>query len=165
LGGSGRSVRASVPIHSGVSFSAHTSAEPKCSTIFGQVRVSLQRSSRPAAGTRRSGSGCGSHHCGPSLPAWYSSSTPSGWAQRKLSAMRRPAMMGHRPSCTWRPASSRLKPRCSQPRRKLPDCDTPRPMLCVTAPATGLGVPASSARAVLKNMPTSRHAAKPMPSA
>jgi hypothetical protein len=58
----------------------------------------------------------------------------------------------------------RLKPRCSQPRRKLPDCDTPRAMLCVTRPAIGLGVPSSSALAVRKNVAASRHAAKPMPS-
>ena len=78
--------------------------------------------------------------------------------------MRRPAMIGHMPSCTRLPASLSLKPRCNQPRRKLPDCEMPRVMLCVTSLAIGLGVPASSANALLKNAPTSRHAAKPMPS-
>ena len=70
VGGSGRSAWASVPTHSGVSLSPHTSAEPKFSMIFGQVLVAMQRSRMPAAGSARTGSGCGSHHCGPSLPAW-----------------------------------------------------------------------------------------------
>ena len=78
--------------------------------------------------------------------------------------MRRPAMIGHKPSCTRRPSSAWLKPMCSQPRRKLPLCETPRAMLCVTCAATGFGVPKSSADAVRKKCPTSRQAAKPAPS-
>ena len=154
----------SVPTHSGVSFRAQTSAEPKCSMTFGQVFVASQRSRMPAGGRPRTLSGNWCHHCGPSLPAWYSSSTPSGWAQRKFSAMRRPAMIGHMPSWTWSPFSASLKPRCSQPRRKLPDCELPRAMLWRTLWATGLAVPASSITAVLKKLPTSRQAAKPTPS-
>ena len=46
--GSGRSALPSVPTHSGVSFSAHTSAEPKCSITFGQVFDRVQRSRMPA---------------------------------------------------------------------------------------------------------------------
>jgi len=61
---------ASVPTHSGVSFSAHTSAEPKCSMIFGQVRDAVQRSRMLRAGRPRTLSCHGAHHWGPSLPAW-----------------------------------------------------------------------------------------------
>ena len=87
-----------VPTHSGVSFRPQTSAEPKCSMILGQVWVWLQRSRMPSDGRPRTGSGASDHHCGPSLPSWYSVSTPSGSAKRTFMLMRRPAMIGQAPS-------------------------------------------------------------------
>ncbi len=87
-----------VPIHSGVSFSAYTSADPKCSITFGQVLFLSQREKMLPVGCLRTGSGQSAHHCGPSLPCWASSSTPSGWAQREFAATRRPAMIGQAPS-------------------------------------------------------------------
>jgi hypothetical protein len=39
---------------------------------------------------------------------------------------------------------------CNQPLRKLPDWETPRPMLWEINPAMGFAVPESSALAVLK---------------
>ncbi len=78
--------------------------------------------------------------------------------------MRRPAMMGHAPSYTWRPASSSLKPRCRNCLKKLPDCETPRPMTHLIRPASGLAVPKSSCASFLKNVARSRNAAKPTPS-
>src|SRR5262252_9110575 len=48
-------------------------------------------------------------------------------------------------------------------RRKLPDCETPLAATQDTFPATGFGVPLSSFAAFLKNVATSRNAAKPIP--
>jgi hypothetical protein len=72
----------------------------KCSMIFGHVWLAVQRSRMPTAGNPRTVSSHGSHHCGPSLPASYSFSAPSGIANLAFSDTRRPAMIGHAPSCT-----------------------------------------------------------------
>ena len=130
----------SVPTHDVVIFSANTSAPPNVSTIFGQVPVALQRSRIPPGGRPRTRSGNVCHHCGPSLPIWYSSSTPSGWPQRELLATRRPAISGQAPSWTMRPCSSAFMPRKMKWRVKLPDCDEPRTIDHLMALAMGFSV-------------------------
>ena len=72
--------------------------------------VMTVRIMRPVAGSPRTVSSHGAHHCGPSLPASYSFSAPSGNANLAFSDTRRPAITGHTPSYTSRPRSSSLKP-------------------------------------------------------
>src|SRR5581483_6369892 len=153
----------SVPTQDGVIFSANTSAPPKVSMIFGHVPLRWQRSRMPPGWMSRTLSGKLCHHCGPSLPIWYSSSTPSGMPQRELFATRRPAISGQAPSCTMRPDSSSFIPRKIRWRVKFPDCDEPRMISLLTMPAIGFGVPKSSVLAYLKKEPTSRKAAVPAP--
>src|SRR5688572_23966782 len=87
-------------------------------------------------------------------------------AKRVFSETRRPAIIGQLPSWTWRPASSSLKPRCRNARRKLPDCELPRASTQLILPATGLATAGccESCISFLKNDAKSRNAAKPIPS-
>jgi hypothetical protein len=132
--------------------------------IFGHVPLAVQRSRIPAFGRPRTGSGQSVHQSGPSAPAWYIFSAPSGVAKRAFKVIRRPAMIGQAPSYTFLLSSPWVNPSWMNARRKLPDCETPRLITQDTFPATGFGVPTSSFVAFLKKVATSRKAAKPIPS-
>src|SRR3989338_5819771 len=119
------SLSADVPTKFGLRYKSHTSEEPKCSTIFGHVLLAVQRSRMPAAGSPRTGSGQAVHQRGPSPPAWYKFSAPSGIAKRAFNVPRRPAMIGQAPSYTFLLFSSRVNPSCLNARRKLPDFGRP----------------------------------------
>src|SRR5436305_6009283 len=119
------SLSADVPTKLGLRFRSQISAEPKCSMIFGHVLVAVHRSRMPAAGSPRTGSGQSAHHKGPSLPASYIFSVPSGVANRVFKEILRPAMIGHAPSYSFLLFSSCVKPSWMNARRKFPDCDRP----------------------------------------
>ncbi|HEX3763216.1 MAG TPA: hypothetical protein VHW23_31195 [Kofleriaceae bacterium] len=67
------------------------------------------------------------------------------------------------PSNTTPPRSSRLKPSSTSVRRNRPACDVPWASAVRIAPASGLGVPASSRGAWRRNAIRSRVAANPTP--
>ena len=73
-------------------------------------------------------------------------------------------MFGLLPSHTMRPVSSWLNPSLMNARRNVPDCELPSEIAQRTIPATGFGVPESSARSWRKNALRSRVAANPTPS-
>ena len=73
----------------------------RCAEVFDDLRTRVVRGAAiENAGRRnpRTVSGQRVHHCGPSLPASYSFSAPSGIANRAFSDTRRPAMIGQAPS-------------------------------------------------------------------
>ena len=121
------------------------SALPNVSMIFGHVFVARQRSRRPDVPRPRGASFQSSHQTGASVPSPYRSTSPPGSANRRLRSITRAAMFGLLPSHTMRPVSSWLNPSLMNARRNVPDCELPSEIAQRTMPATGFGVPASSA--------------------
>ena len=74
------------------------------------------------------------------------STSPPGSANRRFRSITRAAMFGLLPSHTMRPDSSWLNPSLMNARRNVPDCELPSEIAQRTMPATGFGVPESSAR-------------------